>query len=68
MNDMTCREPYVEFWGRGLVERHRNVTAIADELLISSNGMAHFPGRSHKGGDPDHSRWASLTHATPAKR
>ena len=49
-----------EFCEHGLVERHRNATTIARELLISPMGMAHFPGCPHKGDDPDYSRWAQL--------
>ena len=47
LNDMACCEPCDmnrEFCEHGLVERHRNGTAIARELLISPMGMAHFPG------------------------
>jgi len=49
-----------EFCEHGLLERRRNAIAIARELLISPNGMAHFPGCPHKGDDPDYSRWATL--------
>ena len=49
-----------EFCEHGLAEQRRAVTAVAGELLISPNGMAHFPGCPHKGGDPDYSRWAKL--------
>jgi hypothetical protein len=49
-----------EFCEHGLLERRRNAITIARELLISPNGMAHFPGCPHKGDDPDYSRWATL--------
>jgi len=34
---------------------------VGGELLISPNGVAHFAGCLHKGGDPDYSSWASLS-------
>jgi hypothetical protein len=40
--------------------RDNLATAAAGELLISRNGMAHFPGCPHKGDDPDYKRWATL--------
>jgi len=49
-----------EFCEHGLRDRRRAATAAAGELLISRNGMAHFPGCPHKGDDPDYSRWATL--------
>jgi hypothetical protein len=44
----------------GLMERRRAATAVAGELLISPNGVAHFPGCPHKGDDPDYRLWATL--------
>jgi hypothetical protein len=49
-----------EFCGHGLAERRKGATVVAGELLISPNGMAHFPGCPHKGDDPDYSRWGKL--------
>jgi len=40
----------------GLVEKHRNVAAIAGRLLISPNGIVHFPDCHHKGDDSDYRR------------
>jgi hypothetical protein len=48
------------FCEHGLAERRRAATAATGELLISRNGMAHFPGCPHKGDDPDYRRWATL--------
>jgi hypothetical protein len=44
----------------GLAERRRTRSARAPRLLISPQGMAHFPQCPHKGDDPDYSRWAEL--------
>ena len=63
MNDMAYCELCdmdLEFCGHGLAGRHANASANASQLLISPNGMAHFPGCPHKGDDPDYSRWAAL--------
>lgn len=63
LNDMACCEPCDmnrEFCEHGLVERHRNGTAIARELLIFPDGHGPLPGLPHKGDDPDYSRWAEL--------
>jgi hypothetical protein len=49
-----------QFCEHGLAERRRYAAAIVPKLLISPNGMAHFPGCPHKGGDPDYDRWAEL--------
>lgn len=49
-----------EFCEHGLAERRRNAAAAASGLLISPNGIAHFPGCPHKGDDQDYSRWAEL--------
>lgn len=49
-----------EFCEHGLAERRTAATLAADELLISPNGVAHFPGCPHKGDHPDYSRWAKL--------
>ena len=49
-----------DFCEHGLTERRRNAAAIAGGLLISPNGIAHFPGCPHKGDDLDYSRWARL--------
>jgi hypothetical protein len=49
-----------DFCEHGLTERRRNAAAIAGGLLISPNGIVHFPGCHHKGDDPDYSRWARL--------
>jgi hypothetical protein len=49
-----------EFCEHGLTERRRSTAGVARELLISPNGIAHFPGCPHKGDHPDDSRWASL--------
>jgi hypothetical protein len=43
-----------------LEERRRSSTVADGELLISPNGMAHFPGCTHKGDDANYSRWAKL--------
>ena len=48
------------FCEHGLTERRRNAAAIAGGLLISPNGIVHFPGCHHKGDDPDYSGWARL--------
>lgn len=50
-----------EYCEHGLEDMRRTVTDAAGELLISPNGMAHFPNCPHKGDDPDYSRWATLT-------
>ena len=49
-----------EFCEHGLVERRTHAAAIARQLLISPNGMAHVPGCPHKGDDRDYSQWAEL--------
>ncbi len=49
-----------QFCEHGLAERRRNAAAIVPKLLISPNGMAHFPGCPHKGDDADYDRWAEL--------
>jgi len=49
-----------EFCEHGLAERRRNAATVASGLLISPNGIAHFPGCPHKGDDRDYSRWAEL--------
>jgi hypothetical protein len=49
-----------EFCEHGLLERRTHAAAITPRLLISPNGMAHFPGCPHKGDDPDYSHWAVL--------
>jgi hypothetical protein len=49
-----------EFCEHGLADRRRSAATIVRELLISPNGMAHFPGCPHKGDDPDYSHWASI--------
>lgn len=49
-----------EFCEHGLAERRRSAATTARELLISPNGMAHFPGCPHKGDDPDYSHWAEF--------
>ena len=49
-----------EFCEHGLTERRRDAAATAGELLISPNGMAHFPECPYKGADPDYSRWTRL--------
>jgi hypothetical protein len=49
-----------EFCEHGLVERRTHAAALTRQLLISPNGMAHFPGCPYKGDDPDYSRWAEL--------
>jgi hypothetical protein len=46
------------FCEHGLTERRRDAAAIADGLLISPNGIVHFPGCHHKGDDPDYGRSA----------
>ena len=48
------------FCEHGLAERRRNAATIVVELLISPSGIAHFPGRPHKGDHQDDSRWAKL--------
>jgi len=50
----------LEFCEHGLAARRRAATAAVGQLLISPNGMAHFPGCPHRGDDPDYSRWATL--------
>jgi hypothetical protein len=63
---MTCMaycelcEMDLEFCEHGLGARRRAATVASSELLVSPNGMAHFPGCPHKGDDPDYSRWATL--------
>jgi hypothetical protein len=54
-----------EFCGHGLAERRKAATVVAGELLISPNGVAHFPGCPHKGDDPDYSRWVKLDSRVP---
>lgn len=49
-----------EFCEHGLAEKRRAAAVTAGELLISPNGVAHFPGCPHKGEHPDYSRWAKL--------
>lgn len=49
-----------EFCEHGLAEKRRNAAARVSGLLISPNGIAHFPGCPHKGDDRDYSRWAEL--------
>jgi hypothetical protein len=49
-----------QFCEHGLAERRRSAAAIVPGLLISPNGMAHFPGCPHKGDNPDYDRWAEL--------
>lgn len=49
-----------EFCVHGMGDRRETAMAVAVELLISPNGMAHFPGCPHKGDHPDYSRWAEL--------
>lgn len=48
-----------EFCEHGLIERRRDAAAVVSGLLISRNGIAHFPGCPHKD-DQDYSRWAEL--------
>jgi hypothetical protein len=48
------------FCEHGLTERRRDAAAIVDGLLISPNGIVHFPGCHHKGDDPDYGRWARI--------
>jgi hypothetical protein len=57
-----------EFCEHGLTERRRNAAASASRLLISPNGIAHFPGCHHKGDDQDYSRWAELDTARAWER
>jgi hypothetical protein len=57
-----------EYCEHGLQDRLRADIAAADQLLISPNGMAHFPGCPHKGDDPDYSRWAKLDMARAWQR
>jgi hypothetical protein len=49
-----------EFCEHGLRKKRGAATAAAGKLLISRNGVAHFPGCPHKGDHPDYSRWAEL--------
>jgi hypothetical protein len=44
----------------GLAARRQSASTAVVRLLISPNGMAHFPGCPHKGDDPDYARWAEL--------
>jgi len=63
MNDMAYCELCDmdrKFCEHGLADRRRSAATIVRELLISPNGMAHFPGCPHKGDDPDYSHWASI--------
>lgn len=49
-----------EYCEHGPKERRGAAMVAAGELLISPNGMDHFPDCPHKGDDPDCSRWAKL--------
>jgi hypothetical protein len=49
-----------QFCEHRLAERRGCAAAIVAKLLISPNGMAHFPGCPHKGHDADYDRWAEL--------
>jgi len=49
-----------EFCEHGLADRRRNVVASVSKLLISPNGIAHFPGCPHEGDHQDYRKWADL--------
>jgi hypothetical protein len=57
-----------EFCEHGLLERRRDAVAIVSKLLISPNGIAHFPGCPHKGDDQDFRKWADLDTARAWER
>lgn len=57
-----------EFCEHGLAEKRRNVVATVSRLLISPNGIAHFPGCPHKGDHKDYRRWADLETARAWER
>jgi hypothetical protein len=44
----------------GVAERPAATAPSASFLRISPRGMAHFPGCSHKGDDPNLDNWATL--------
>ncbi len=47
--------------GSGMVPANRRAAVAGGEVLISRRGVAHFAGCPHKGGDPDYSKWATLS-------
>lgn len=53
-----------DYCEHGLQDR-RAVMAAADELLISPNGMGHFPGCPHKGDDRTTADGPSLIYPVP---
>jgi hypothetical protein len=57
-----------EFCEHGLAERRRDAAAIVAKLLISPNGIAHFPGCPHKGDHQDYRKWAELDTARAWER
>lgn len=58
----------LQFCWHRLTKRHVGSAACAGRLLISPNGMAHFPGCPHKGADADYTRWATLDMAQAWQR
>jgi hypothetical protein len=57
-----------EFCAHGLADRRRNVVVSVSKLLISPNGIAHFPGCPHKGDHQDYRKWADLEAARAWER
>jgi len=57
-----------EFCEHGLADRRRTAGAGVTRLLISPNGIAHFPGCPHKGDHQDYHRWADLETARAWER
>jgi hypothetical protein len=57
-----------EFCEHGLADRRRNVVANVSKLLISPNGIAHFPGCPHKSDHQDYRKWADLEAARAWER
>jgi len=49
-----------EFCEHGRAEERAHADTAVRQLLISPNGIAHFPGCPHKGDHSDYSRWATL--------
>jgi hypothetical protein len=57
-----------DFCEHGLTDRRASAAAATRRLLISPNGIVHFPGCPHKGDDPDYRRWATLDTARAWER
>jgi hypothetical protein len=71
MNDVAyceLRDMDRDFCEHGLVNRRASAAAATRRLLISPNGIVHFPGCPHQGDDPDCRRWAALDTARAWER